>query len=299
MDQITARTAPRDDAQGIALDVAGRRVALKWHRLRRRRADPLFGLEALRQGLRLGASMEIDLRATADGGFVVLHYAMLERETDGDGDVIARTTGELAGLHYADGAEAARRRLLLVEDMAALMADAHADALLQFDMKDDLTRVGERGLASLGRLAAGSRGSLVVSGECLALIEGIKQALPDVKRGIDPTDRLVALLRDGRTEAVAEQLRREIAGPTEPAFVYLDWRLVLAAREAGIDLVAICHEAGTTVDAWTFNLADPEAGFDDGEWRDFRRLLDLGVDQVTTDEAIATERAYKRRIAAG
>jgi glycerophosphoryl diester phosphodiesterase len=66
--------------------------------------------------------------------------------------------------------------------------------------------------------------------------------------------------------------------------------------EQGIDLVAICRDAGNKVDAWTFTLADPAGGFSDREWRDFSRLLALGVDQITTDEAIATEQAYLARM---
>ncbi|MHB1104062.1 MAG: glycerophosphodiester phosphodiesterase, partial [Devosia sp.] len=42
---------------------------------------------------------------------------------------------------------------------------------------------------------------------------------------------------------------------------------------------------------------DPERGFSDEEWQDFYALLALNPDQISTDEAIATERAYLLRIA--
>jgi glycerophosphoryl diester phosphodiesterase len=300
VDQGKKNAAARDGAEGIAIEHDGRRVTLKWHRLRRRRSDPQFGLEALRQGLRLGASMEVDLRVTGDGSFVVVHDAILDRETEGTGEVAVQIAEELAGIHYEDqrlpGGGHNRRKVLRIEDLADLMDGAHPDALLQFDIKDDLTLVGDRGLACLTRFAAGKKFRAVVSGECLRLIERIKDALPNVKRGIDPTDRLLVFLRDGKMEELAARLRMEISGPTEPEFIYLGWPFILAARREGIDVVKICHGEGKKVDAWTFNLANPEKGFDDCEWRDFRKLLELGVDQITTDEAIATESAYERRV---
>lgn len=47
-----------------------------------------------------------------------------------------------------------------------------------------------------------------------------------------------------------------------------------------------------------YNLADP-SGFTDIEWRQFSALLKLGPDQITTDEAVATETAWAARQLAG
>ena len=60
-------------ADGIELGIPGHAIALKWHRLRRRREDPVFTSLRLVEGLELGASMEVDLRVHAEGGLVVLH----------------------------------------------------------------------------------------------------------------------------------------------------------------------------------------------------------------------------------
>ena len=77
---------------------------------------------------------------------------------------------------------------------------------------------------------------------------------------------------------------------TTPAVVVVNVPLVW-----GVDLVAICRDAGKRVDAWTYTLSDPGSGFSDREWLEFSRLLELGADQITTDEPLATERAFEAR----
>lgn len=285
--------------EGLAVTHGSRRVALKWHQLRRRRSDPLFGIEVLKRGLALGASMEIDLRVTGDGGFAVLHDETLDRETDGSGVVAALMSEELAEMHYADQTGGPRRRLLLVDDFADLLHDAHPAALLQFDMKDDLQTVGRRGLDKLANLFDGRNPPIRVSGDCSDLTLAIGERLPGLQQGLEPSFRLIDLYKAGRKADVPGQLVRELRGPIRPSMVYLNWKLLLAAWRDGMDLVAICHDEGAKADAWTFDMADPGKGFSDAEWRNFLMLLELGVDQITTDEAIATERAHAERIARG
>lgn len=288
---------------GISLFHDGRRVALKWHRLRRRAADPLFGAGVLKEGLRLGASMEIDLRVTADFDFAVLHDDVLDDETNGRGPVGDHARADLAPLFYDDSGvpDVPRhaRPLLFLDDLAALLDGAHGQALLQLDMKDDLSAVGGRGLDRLASLLQRKDLPLIVSGDCGDLMLAAKERLPGLARGIEPSFRLIELFGKRDAEGAVAQLRSELAGPTEPQMVYLYWPLVLGALDKGIDLVAICHDHGKAVDAWTFTLADPAGGFSDGEWRDLSRLLSLGVDQITTDEAVATEAAHAARMTSG
>jgi hypothetical protein len=96
---------------------------------------------------------------------------------------------------------------------------------------------------------------------------------------------------------IAADLVADLTGPTAPDTVYLEWELVLEANKHGIDLIAIAHEHGVKVDAWTFTLEDPVGGFSDAEWAAFGALMALKPDQVTTDEAPATERAWHKRTA--
>jgi hypothetical protein len=141
-----------------------------------------------------------------------------------------------------------------------------------------------------------SRLPLIVSGDSSELILAIKERLPWIGHGIEPSFRLIELFQRGDSRGAVALLRAELAEQPKPQMVYLNWQLILGALEQDIDLVAICRDAGRQVDAWTFTLADPVGGFSDREWRDFSRLLALGVDQITTDEAIATEQAYAARM---
>lgn len=288
---------------GISINFDGRRVSLKWHRLRRRMSDPLFGGDNLRKGMLLGASMEIDLRVTRDFNFAVLHDATLERETNGTGLVAERARDELAFVYYDDGdlhGEAREaRRVLLLDDLTALLDDAHPEAVLQFDMKDKLAVVRQDGVRRLQQAFSGRKLPLIISGDCSDLIVALRYALPDLRRGVDPTDRLIELFRKADIKMAVQQLRSEIRGPAQPEIVYLSWQLLLHARDAGVDLVAVCHDEGKKVDAWTYTLSDPGSGFGDQEWREFVGLLSLHVDQITTDEAIATVSAYAAHIRSG
>lgn len=279
-------------AAGLALVHQGRTIRLKWHRLRRRMSDPLFSAEIMAEGFGLGASMELDLRVRRDGGFVVLHDERLEGETTGQGLVADFALNELKPLTFKDG-----RPLIFSEDLAAMLQKANPEALLQFDMKDDLEAIGSNGLSHLTALFSNTPAPVIVSGASLELIEEVGVRLPNLLRGIDPTDKLVDIYREQGLGAVEKGLLADLRGPTEPNTVYLAWDMVLEASRLGLDMIALCHAEGKLVDAWTYTLQDPAKGFSDEEWGQFSALMALRPDQVSTDEAIATERAYLQRVA--
>jgi len=279
---------------GLALTQAGHVTRLKWHRLRRCMRDPLFSAEVMEEGFRLGASMELDLRVRGDGGFVVLHDALLEGETNGQGRIAEKSRAEMAGLSFADSS----RPLIFSEDLAAVLGTAHPAALLQFDMKDDFEAIGAEGVAHLARYFSDIPASVIVSGASIELIEAVRAHVPSLLRGIDPTDALVAIYQQVGLAAMEQSLLADLRGATAPDTVYLAWQLILEADAEGLDLIGLCQAEGTWVDAWTFTLKDPEGGFSDGEWAAFSRLMALRVDQITTDEAIATEAAWHKRMSA-
>lgn len=283
--------------QGLSILSHGTVTRLKWHRMRRSMADPVFSLSSLRAGLALGASLELDLRVRADGGFAVVHDATLDRETTGTGPVATLTLADLATIAYDDGGTESARPLVTSEDLSTALKTADPGALLQLDMKDDLEAIGEKGIDHLAGLFGVAPVPIIVSGGDPDLIAAIGRRVPALLRGVDPTDRLVAAFRSEGHDAVTRTLAAELAGPTDPDTVYLAWELVLAARAEGLDLIGQVHAAGRKVDAWTFTLAAPDEGFSEQEWTAFSALLALGPDQITTDEPIATERAYRARIA--
>jgi glycerophosphoryl diester phosphodiesterase len=276
---------------GLAITHEGFTTRLKWHRLRRSWADPLFSADVMAAGFALGASMELDLRVRKDGGFLVLHDEELEGETTGYG-LIAETTN-VNGLTMLEGGGP----VLTSEAMAQMLAAAHPEALLQFDMKDDLAAVGDAGVEHLQRYFGGDLPcSIIVSGASLELIVAVREKLPNLLRGIDPTDKLVEIYKADGLKAVEADLLADLRGPTAPDTVYLHWRLVLNAEKEGLDMIGLCHSEGRKVDAWTFTLKQPAAGFSDEEWTNFSRLIALRADQITTDEAPSTEAAWLARV---
>ncbi|MFB9947644.1 glycerophosphodiester phosphodiesterase [Rhizobium puerariae] len=275
---------------GLGIAHRGHFTRLKWHRLRRSFNDPLFSAGVMAEGFRLGASTELDLRVRADGGFVVLHDETLEGETNGHGFIAETSADDIRGLRLKSGGHPP----ILSEDLATMLETAHPDALLQFDMKDTLAVIGERGLDHLADRFAGAGASVIVSGHDLNLIVAVAKRLPGLKRGIDPTDKLGEIHGAAGWGAVEKELLADLRGPTEPDTIYLYWPMLLDAARAGFDMIGLCHDAGKLVDAWTFNLRNPDAGFDEAEARDFAALMALKPDQITTDEAPATERAWSK-----
>ena len=104
-------------ADGLSIALNGRPARLKWHRLRRSMGDPEFGTAVMTAGIALGASLELDLRVRGDGGFVVLHDDLLERETTGTGRVANWTGDALRAITYRQSGD----RLILSEALAPMM----------------------------------------------------------------------------------------------------------------------------------------------------------------------------------
>lgn len=290
--------ASQTAGRGLAIDFEGKHVLLKWHQLRRRSDDPLFSSTNLAQGLRLGASMEIDLRAAGGRGFAVLHNETLDGETTGSGRVAEHEAAEIRVLRYRDNRADAKRPVMMDEDIAGHLTASNPNALLQLDMKDDLATIGPAGIEHLAALFDAAQANLIVSGDCTDLTLSLAERLPAMRRGLEPSFRLLALHRSGKRGILAGQLLRELRGPIRPHMVYLAWKLILAAKEDGIDLVRICHDEGAKVDAWTFTPARPSRGLGNTEWQSLLQLLELGIDQITTNDAIGMERVFQERMAA-
>lgn len=274
---------------GLRITSKNHAVRLKWHRLRRSLRDPLFSVDVLRDGFRIGASMELDLRVRGDGGFVVLHDDDLQGETTGRGPIRTKTREDLSTVRFKDGS----RPMLFSEELAELLSVGHPDALLQFDMKDDFETVGSAGVGHLVALFSARTDCLIISGDCLDLIAQMALHLPDLRRGIDPTDRLIRSFTSGGARQVEAELLTELRGPAEPDTIYLAWPLLLRLQEDGLDLVALCHDAGKLVDAWTFTPHDLATGLLPEESTQLQALVMLMPDQITTDEAVALEKAWQ------
>ena len=281
--------------EGLQIEAQGFVTRLKWHRLRRSMADPEFGAAVMAEGFRLGASMELDLQVRGDGGFVVLHDDVLDRETTGTGPVAGQTGAQIGALRYRQQDCAP----ILSEDLAGLLGAAHPDALLQFDMKNTWEEVGPRGLDHFAALFGDRLDHIIVSGGSIPLIRALAERMPDLKRGYDPTDDLLDLWPLDGLVGVERHLRAVLRDQVKPDMVYLQWEMVVEAARQGLDMVALAHAEGVQVDAWTHKMASPAQGFSDAEWQEFIALMALQPDQITTDEPRATEAAWVARVEGG
>lgn len=282
----------RATADAISVTRDGRRTFLKWHRARRRAADPVFTGRRILEGMAAGASVEVDLVVHGDDGFAVLHDLRLERETTGRGLVRATSAEALRRLWLRDDAGVPTAdRVMLLEDLATLVAGSrlHPEALLQLDYKEDAAALTPRAIAAFGEAVGPVAAHVILSSGDAEAVRLLAAGVPGLHVGHDPCDEVaIDRLRAGRDFAgfVAGAL---VESPGAE-LIYLDLRLVLAAQDAGFDLVAAFHTAGRRVDAYTIGRADASG------IAAARRLLDLHVDQVTTDDPEGLGTALEARV---
>ncbi|MFO1208694.1 MAG: glycerophosphodiester phosphodiesterase family protein [Amaricoccus sp.] len=258
----------------------GHRTFLKWHRARRRAADPVFTGRRIVEGMRAGASVEVDLVVHADAGFAVLHEPALGIETTGSGLVRHTPAAVLRTLRLRDNAGTPTGEpVMLLEDLAALIAreGAHPDALLQLDYKEDADALPPAALATFARALGPVARHFILSSGDAAAVRLLSADVPGLRIGHDPCHE-GAIARVTATRAWPAFVAGAVAASPAAELVYVDHALVLAAAADGFDLVAAFHRAGRRVDAYTIRRADPDG------LAAACRLLDLRVDQITTDD---------------
>jgi len=264
----------------IFIERDGHRTWLKWHRAKRRTSDPVFTGKRILEGMRLGASVEVDLVVHGDRGFAVLHDLSVERETTGHGKVAELTANQLRALQLrgVDGVPL-DEKVMLLEDLCGLLAEGglHADALLQLDYKEDW-RVLDAAALSTFRAAVTpvARHMIVSSGDAEA-VRLLTESTPGIRIGYDPCHD-GALDRLAQTQDFAGFVRDTVTASPRAEMIYLAYQLVLEADRLGFDMVGAFHAAGRRIDAYTINKADDVA------LPKVRRLLELKVDQITTDD---------------
>jgi glycerophosphoryl diester phosphodiesterase len=257
----------------------GHRTWLKWHRARRRAADPAFTAARILEGMHLGASVEVDMVVHGSGGFAVLHDMTLERETTGQGPVRNADAHTLRALHLRDNAgQVLPDRVMLLEDICALLRrdPPHPDALLQLDFKEDMAALAPGIIAGLGATIGSLGPHMILSGGDLAAIVALTGAAPGLRMGYDPCHgETLADLR--RTGDFAGWIDAALAKAAQAELIYLGHEIIMAADDAGVDLIGLVHAAGRRVDAYTIQRVTPAS------LTLARRLVALKVDQITTD----------------
>jgi glycerophosphoryl diester phosphodiesterase len=272
---------------GVAITRNGHRTLLKWHRGRKRIADLPFTGERILEGMRLGASVEVDLVKHADGGFAVLHDFSLAHDTTGEGLVKDAPAAALRRLFLRDGqGRPTTHQLMLFEDLCALLAAGEGiapEALLQLALKEEgRGAIGAREVAAFADAATPVRQHLILSGGSADNVGMLAAATPGLATGYDPCAAPV-VARLVVTRAFDRFVADALAAAPEARMIYLAYQLVLYAADQGFDLIGAFHAAGKTVDAWTLDAATPENA------ARAERLLALNVDQITTDDPEALE----------
>lgn len=264
----------------IFIERNGHRTWLKWHRGRRRASDPVFTGARIVEGMRLGASIEVDLVVTGDKGFAVLHDMALDRETTGMGPVAQTPDAHIRTLKLRDN-DGARldEPVMLLDDLCALMATAgvHPEALLQLDYKEDEHVLDARALENFSRATAPIARNCIVSSGSAKAVDMLTGVVPGMRAGFDPSDEAVfkAALASGTLQGFVDDA---VAASPKSDMIYLDWRIVTLSVGAGFDIVEAFHRQGKRIDAWTINRADTEG------LANVERLLACKVDQITTDD---------------
>lgn len=264
----------------LYLERNGHRTWLKWHRGRRKASDPVFTGSRILEAMRLGASVEVDLVIHADHGCAILHNFSLDEETTGTGLVRQTPAETLRQLHLRrnDGT-VLPDRVMLLEDLCALLAKEapHPDALLQLDFKEGSSALTPEVVANFGATVGPVAGSMILSGGDFNAISTLAGATPNLKSGYDPCygDSLARLKATGD---YAEFINNALATAPDAEMIYLAYEIVLAAEDAGFDIVAPIHASGRRIDAWTIRTLDSTT------LPQVERLLALKVDQITTDD---------------
>ena len=280
-------------AEGVAIVRDGHRTWLKWHRARKHISDLPFTGERILEGLRAGASVEVDLVKHADGGFAVLHDFSLDHDTTGSGLVKDTPAAVLRGLNLRDAeGRPTAHKLMLFEDLCALIAAGEGispDSVLQLDLKEeDPAALGSREIAAFAVAVRPIARHFILSGGSAAAMLSLADPVPELAIGYDPChDGTIERLIETRkfTAFVADA----VAAAPRARMIYLEYRLVLFAAEHGFDLIAAFHDAGRTVDAYTLNETTP------GTAAIAERLIELKADQITTDDPVGLEARLKQR----
>ncbi|MEF2073119.1 glycerophosphodiester phosphodiesterase [Consotaella aegiceratis] len=264
----------------IFCEIAGHRTWLKWHRGRRCACDTAFTSERLLEGMNAGASIEVDLRKHAGGGFAVLHDAVLGREATGEGRVCDLDANALRALFRRDNdGRPTRSPVLVLADLPTVFEneDIPESSLLQLDLKEDRAAIEPADVAAFAAAVTPLKRNAILSGGDAEAVACLAAAVPGLRIGHDPCheERLVDMARTRRYD---DFVAAALAEAPDAAMIYLHYRLVLDAMDAGHDLIAAFQAARKRVDAYTIASTSPES------LATVRRLLALKVDQITTDD---------------
>lgn len=291
------------------------------HAARRGHRHPPGSLAALRACLAAGARfVEIDVLPVADGDFALLHDGELDRATDGVGVVFSRSSAEISRLHYRQNGQVTGEQVGLLSQAVALLQTRPDAALqeLQLDLKPDAPLSVELLRSLLNQVEPVQQRIRVSSGADWAL-RGLRALDPGLALGFDPLlyldidaegkrdedvpplhmgaygyrdDHPLASRRWGPPAAYLAARAEALAAQAPAGGVwYIDAHLLARVLEDGFDWVGYLHTHGVQVTAWTLDPDRP------GHLDLARRLIEVGVDRITTNDPPGLAAALGDRVA--
>lgn len=284
-------------------------VLLVHHAANRGHSHPPCSLAALRACLQARAeAVEVDVQALADGDYALLHNALLEDETTGRGPVSLATAAQLRDVCLLKRGRSTGEPVATLSQVVALLAGWAYPRELQLDLKVHPTApLSEEKLRALVRFVAPLAGRVLVSSTADWSLRRLRSLAPELALGFDPLlyldrrppdhppappyrrgaygyrdDHPLAATRWPAAAAYLEERAEALWAQAPFARVWYIRSAVLAgALDDGFDWIGFLHRRGVQVDAWTLDRArahDVDLA---------RRLVDAGVDRITTNNAPA------------
>jgi glycerophosphoryl diester phosphodiesterase len=252
---------------------------------------PENSLLAFRNAIALGSDLlEFDVHPTADGAIAVIHDATLDRTTDAAGPVARRGAAQLARVRLKgpDGV-LTDERVPLLDEVLALAAPSSAALLVE--VKGPATGFGVRWERRDSRAAPvpGPRYEGLEEALLATLARaGLARRATIMAFNPDVVARVRALAPGQRVALLAAARHVEQAGARPEDTV--EWAVRWEATDLGLQhtlvsarVVAAARAAGLVLGVWTANDAAA-----------IRRLVDLGVDLITSDRPDLLKRLLGR-----
>ena len=209
--------------------------------------------------------LELDVHLSSDGVIVVCHDDRLDRTTNANGPIQARTAAELArvdaGHRYADGAGGFPFRGLgigipTLRDVLA----RYRDMRVIVEMKEDSAEMGRAVAAEVRAADAVER--VCAAGYGQQSLDAARAALPDMATSASRPEAQWAVYRSKAGLPVRRAPYNAFQVPETAG-----WLRIISPR-----FVRHVHDAGRRIQAWTIDV-EP----------DMRRLLSWGVDGLITN----------------
>lgn len=274
-----------DNKAGLDISSNGRVSRLKWHCLRRTGSDPAFSTRRLNEGLKAGASMEIDLRKHGGNDFILMHDATLERETNGLGAVGSTSVEELRKLYMRcpDGSVSDERPIFFEELSPLFLPSIHDKASLQIDIKEQAKSINDQLIRRFLASVTDIERYCVLSGDDWQAVQLLASCNSNLALGFD-TDALTTTETEWSGEQLLDFVGRTLNEAGKAEWIYLRLSIILRARKLDLDIVELFHQANKKVDTWTFNPEIPDA------FNILREIVSSGVDQITTDNSVTVQK---------